>query len=209
MSRETMTSCPQNLISKVWWWLPPVLWPDNETDMFQALRKVQEEGARNFMLNAPWQAALFADKKKAVIWAGPFCNVTNTSAILGLKKMGFSGAVISPELGKVDYMPLPGQSPIPLGIVLSGNWPLCISRVLAEEVQEGAPFTSPKSERAWAAKYGDEFWIFPNWRMDIREKKRSLATAGYRCFVHLSEPIPKSIRMKKRPGLWNWKLGLK
>ncbi len=28
-------------------------------------------------------------------------------------------------------------------------------------------------------------------------------------FVHLAEPVPSKVKMKKRPGLWNWNLKLK
>jgi len=28
-------------------------------------------------------------------------------------------------------------------------------------------------------------------------------------FVHMDEPIPKNVELKKRPGLWNWNTGLR
>jgi len=126
-----------------------------------------------------------------------------------LKQLGFSGAIVSPELGKKDYLALPGQSTLPLGIVLSANWPLCISRTLAEQFAEGTPFTSPKGETSWAVKYGEDFWLFPNWKVDLIKKRDVLAAAGYTVFVHLFEPVPETVNIKQRPGLWNWKLGLK
>jgi len=27
--------------------------------------------------------------------------------------------------------------------------------------------------------------------------------------VYLSEPLPKKVKLKQRPGLWNWEIGLK
>jgi len=125
-----------------------------------------------------------------------------------LSRLGFSGAIVSPELGEKDYLELPGQSILPLGIILSANWPLCISRTLSEQLKEGASFTSPKGETSWAAKYGENFWLFPNWKVDIRKKRELLTTAGYHMFVHMSEPVPKTVNIKERPGLWNWKVGL-
>ena len=71
-----------------------------------------------------------------------------------------------------------------------------------------ASFNSPKGEAAWARKYGDSYWIFPNWKLDIRARKKELQTAGYRLFVDMEEPVPQGVRLKKRPGLWNWDLAL-
>jgi putative protease len=122
--------------------------------------------------------------------------------------MGFKGVIISPELGRDDYYLLPKQSPLPLGIVISGNWPLCISRIFSEGLKTERTFTSPKGEKAWASKFGSDYWIYPNWILDIRSKQDKLKKAGYCQFVHLVEPLPKDIRMKKRPGLWNWELGV-
>jgi hypothetical protein len=31
-----------------------------------------------------------------------------------------------------------------------------------------------------------------------------LRRAGYGLFVHLIEPVPEAVRLKDRPGLWNW-----
>ena len=33
--------------------------------------------------------------------------------------------------------------------------------------------------------------------------------AGYKLLVRMIEPIPRSVKMKNRPGLWNWKMQLK
>jgi U32 family peptidase len=86
---------------------------------------------------------------------------------------------------------------------------LCISRTLAEEFKVGSPFTSPKGETSWVTKHGEDFWLFPNWKVDLLKKKELLMAAGYTVFVHLSEPVPKKITIKQRPGLWNWNLGMK
>jgi putative protease len=129
-------------------------------------------------------------------------------AISILESLGFSGVIISPELGSQDYLFLPRQSPLPLGIVISGNWPLCVSRIVFEGLKLNEPFTSPKGEQAWVKQYGSDFWIYPNWNLDIRAKKASLQLAGYTLFVHLIEPVPRSVKLKERPGLWNWDINL-
>jgi putative protease len=104
---------------------------------------------------------------------------------------------------------LPEQSPLPLGIVLTGNWPLCISRIIAPGFKIEQPFTSPKGERAWIKMYQDMFWMYPAWEMNLREHKEALNKAGYTVFVNLKEPLPKGVSLKKRPGLWNWKINLR
>jgi putative protease len=44
--------------------------------------------------------------------------------------------------------------------------------------------------------------------IDLRAQKRILEKSGYRLFIHLKEPIPRQVQLKKRPGLWNWNIGL-
>ena len=143
------------------------------------------------------------------VWAGPFCNIANPIAVDKLKALGFSGVVISPELGRDDILKMPEFSPLPLGIVIAGNWPMCISRFLTDGIEQNRPFSSPKGEQAWAVKNGHDFWIFPNWRMDIASQKERLRHAGYSLFVEMHEPVPRGVAMKKRQGMWNWKLGLR
>jgi len=192
----------------LWFWLSPVVWPDTEKNIKKQIGFVVKKGARNFVLNAPWQVELFSGIKKLNLWAGPFCNIANVFAINRIKRMGFSGAIVSPELGHEDMVELPPQSPLPLGMIISGHWPLCISRFLGESLKVDKPFTSPRGEQAWAKKYGETHWIFPNWRIDLIKKKGGLARAGYSMFFNLIEPVPRNVKIKKRPGLWNWELGL-
>jgi U32 family peptidase len=142
------------------------------------------------------------------LWAGPFCNLANPLALMTIKKMGFKGAIVSPELGGDDLIQLPSRSPIELGMVCFGSWPLCISRTLSEDVELENIFSSPKGEEAWVKKYGKNFWVYPNWKLDIRNRKKELIQAGFSFFISISEPIPKGIMLKKRPGQWNWDIGL-
>jgi putative protease len=160
------------------------------------------------VLNAPWQLAFFSMPKKLNLWAGPFCNITNPLAIKTLASLGVKGAIVSPELGRKDYMILPKHSSLPLGIVISGNWPLCVSRIISEKLDAQKPMISPKGEESWVQKFESDYWVYPNWKLDISAKKNQLEKAGYRLFVHLVEPIPKEVTLKKRPGLWNWDLDL-
>ncbi len=192
----------------VHWWLPPVIWPEDEAKWDSLIQLALEKGSRNFVLNAPWQAAFFRNSGPLDLWAGPFCNIANPLAVKELASLGFSGVIVSPELGAADYAELPKHSPLPLGIMISGNWPLSVSRVISEELKTDMPFVSPKGEEAWAAKYGSDIWVFPNWQLDISEKKKELQAAGYRMFVRLIEPLPGKMELKKRPGIWNWNMNL-
>jgi len=191
-----------------WWWLPPVIWPDEEKLIREYIDTAIKKGSRNFVLNAPWQTVLFDTLKGLNIWAGPFCNISNVLAARILKLLGFSGVIVSPELGHDDYMLFVKNSPLPLGIVISGNWPFTVSRILSDQVKQACAFISPKGEQAWVREYGSSFWVYPNWKIDLTDKKDELQNAGYSMFVHLVEPLPEGIEMKTRKGIWNWEISL-
>ena len=161
------------------------------------------------MLNAPWQMALFNRPKGLNLWAGPFCNIANPLAIRAFKMMGGQGVIVSPELGKNDMETLAAKSVLPVGAVVSGFWPFCVARALSDDLQENQPFVSPKGEQGWARKFEDLYWVYPNWQVDLRAAQDQLQKAGYRMFVHLDEPVPKAVKIKRRPGNWNYDIGLK
>ena len=204
LSGQTLGAVKAREGRRIVWWLPPVSWPQEEDILLEQIRKAIKMGAKRFVLNAPWQIALFQHPKSLDIWAGPFCNLANPLALETLAGIGFDGAILSPELGGLDYMDLPGKNPIPLGLVTSGNYPLCISRIGPESIDIGAPFSSPKGEEAWTVRYGENYWTYPNWEVDLQKQQKNLERVGYRLFVKLHEPIPKTVNLKKRPGGWNW-----
>ncbi len=209
LTKDILDKIPAELFAQVWWWLPPVVWPDEENAVIETVTSAQRNGARHFVLNTHWQTGLTGSEKNLNLWAGPFCNLSNPLALGVAADLGFSGAIVSPELGGEDLLALPRQSPLPLGIVIDGNWPLCISRTVSESIHEDQPFTSPKGEKAWVHRYDQNYWVYPNWKLDLKIKKLELKKAGYQVFVHLVEPVPGNIELKKRPGLWNWDVGLK
>jgi putative protease len=196
-------------VTRSWWWLPPVIWPDEEQAWQQQVKDLLHTGARRFVINAPWQIALFRRPAGLSIWAGPFCNLANPLAIRSFKMLGGQGVIVSPELGRKDLIAVAGKSVLPLGVVVSGNWPLCVSRVLADEMKTDSIFTSPRGEQGWARRYGQLVWVYPNWPIDLRNRQDELTRAGYRLMVHLEEPIPSAVKIKRRPGKWNWDIGLK
>jgi putative protease len=209
LSGQSVKKIAAKMKSPVWWWLPPVVWPDNEIEIRSQVEMAIKKGARHFVLNAPWQIAFFKKQKGFHLWAGPFCNLANPLAIAAVKSMGLTGAIVSPELGREDYLQLPQQSPIPLGVVIAGSWPLCVARSLAEDVKPYKAFSSPRGEQAWVAKYDSDYWVYPNWKIDLKRHKKLLERAGYQLFVDLIEPIPQTVKLKKRQGLWNWDISLK
>jgi putative protease len=142
------------------------------------------------------------------LWIGPFCNIANRLAIEQLAAWHVRGVIVSPELDQGSFMELGHSSALPLGVVISANWPLCLSRVKADALDVDQPFHSPKHEDAWVRRHGSNYWVYPNWRLDISQHKSRLIKAGYRFLFHLPEVPPKSIGMKNRPGLWNWELQL-
>ncbi len=209
LSEETAAAISGDRSGQIFWWLPPVIWPAEEDMWASLVDKAMRGGARRFVLNAPWQVSFFREPGRHQLWAGPFCNTANSWALSMLKGLGFSGAVVSPELGEKEMLALPGESPLPLGVVMNGGFPLSISRTLAENLKQETLITSPKGEGAWAKKYGNDYWIFPNWKFDLTEKRPALEQAGYELFISLSEPVPKGVDLKKRPGIWNWSVGLR
>jgi len=53
----------KNTIRGNWWWLPPVVWPDDEQKLRESIGSFIKRGGRNFVLNAPWQTAFFPKTK--------------------------------------------------------------------------------------------------------------------------------------------------
>lgn len=208
LSPETLPAVSRDASGRITWWLPPVVWPEDEAEWAALVERALYGGARRFVLNAPWQAAFFPRPDKLLLWAGPFCNTANASALSVLKGLGFSGAIVSPELGGNEMLALPGESPLSLGVVVAGGFPLCVSRSLSEKLKPETLFISPKGEGAWVRRHGSDYWVFPNWNYDLTEKRPMLQAAGFELFVSLREPLPKGVEMKKRPGVWNWDVGL-
>jgi len=209
LSLKNVERISKKFISNVWWWLPPVIWPENENSWYDLISKVINMGAHKFVLNAPWQRSFFNNQNKFQFWAGPYCNISNRLEIDILKEQNFKGVIISPELEKADILSLPSHSSLPLGIITSGLWPLTISRIPPDEMKPYQEFISPKGEMSWYTCYEDQLnWVFPNWFLDMTKYKNILIKSGYTFFVHLKEPVPKKLEIKDRPGIWNWNMNI-
>ncbi len=204
LSERAMAKLPNRVVQETWWWLSPVIWPKDEAAHLALIKGALAKGAKRFVLNAVWQIGLFADPGGLELWAGPFCNIANTAALEMLQTQGFSGAFASPELGMAGFMDLGAAACIPLGVVVDGNWPLAISRIVSDEIKLDTPFSSPMNEQGWVSRRDNAFWVFPGWRLDITSKVSELKRAGYTLFASMEEPVPRQMLLKQRPGLWNW-----
>lgn len=208
LSPKALRELSRTLYARISWWLPPVIWPDEEDAWSRLIVAALRGGARNFVCNAPWQISLFRDAGTLSLTAGPFCNIANAAALGVLRDMGFHAAVISPELGHEDILALPGQSPLPLGIVLSGFWPVGLTRHRADPLKTREGFQSPRGEEFWLRRYGRNLWIYPAWPLDLTAHREELERAGYAVFVHIEEHPPATLTRIARPGEFNWNTGL-
>lgn len=208
LSPKGLSEVSRTLYGRISWWLPPVIWPDEEERWQKLVRQALRDGARHFVCNAPWQAEFFAGTKGAVLSAGPFCNVTNAFAVNELKNMGFAQVIVSPELGGEDYLALPATSPLPLGLVISGYLPVGITRHGIEPLKSGELLYSPKREGFWTRRYGENVWIYPAWPLDMSARLPELEKAGYRTFIHFGEFPPKGAENAARTSEFNWNIGV-
>ena len=206
MSPRTVREVSRTVAADMAWWLPPVIWQSEEDLWHRLVREAYRNGARHFVAGAPWQAALFKGYEVDLI-AGPFCNAANALTLKAFASLGFCAAFAGPELDREDLLALPAQSPLPLGMVLSGWWPMAISRHEAV-IRHDLPFSSPMKELAWTHKYGQNTWIYPAWPLDLTQYRAELEAAGYGFFAVLEEQTPKDLPEVKRPGLFNWETPL-
>lgn len=214
LSPKALREVSRTLYPRISWWLPPVIWPDEEAQWVRMARQAARDGARHFVLNAPWQVALFGEpgddkaRRDLVLTAGPFCNTSNPAALAVLRTLGFAAAIVSPELPGEDILALPRQSCLPLGVVLSGYWPMGVTRHHLEGLKPGEPFTSPKNEVFWARRYGQNTWIYPGWPLDIEDRRPQLEAAGYTLFVRIDEHPPQTVPEPRRTSPFNWDIPL-
>ncbi len=208
LSSRTVREISRTVAPNIAWWLPPVIWPNEDDAWKRIVFEACRNGARHFVCNAPWQVGLFPDRQERHgsldLIAGPFCNLANAFSIRAMERLGFSAAIVSPELASADFLALPGQSSLPLGFVLRGYWPMGLGRHAPEGLKTGEPFQSPKGETFWTRKYGQNTWIYPAWPLDFSTKRPELEAAGYSFFVQMDDTPPKTLPAATRPGLFNW-----
>lgn len=235
LSPKSVREISRTVVPRLVWWMPPVIWPSEEALWEKILLEALRKGMNCVVCNSPWQAAFFKNlqqskqgkdqsrqnedqtrrnndqvgqSKALTLIAGPFCNVANPMALACLKNLGFTAAFVSPELEKKTLLSLPALSPLPLGFVLQGFWPVGISRHTPEGLKMNEPFQSPKGETFWTRNYGQNTWVYPAWPLDFSEHRKELESAGYSFFATMEEILPKTLPQTKRPGLFNWDMKL-
>ncbi|MBC18150.1 MAG: peptidase U32 [Desulfovibrio sp.] len=208
LERPTIGKTPQAQVGRSQWWLPPVIWPDEDKRYRSLIREAVKKGAREFVINAPWQAAYFEDRKNVKLVAGPFCNASNRLALNVLKDLGCSSAIIAPELPEEDILALAQNPPIPLGIVTKGLWPFGIARFLSDSVNMEESIKSPMNEVLFVRKHGQNNWLYPGWELDLVGERRTLERVGFRSFITMKEEWPRNVPRPKRTSTFNWKLKL-
>ena len=208
LERSALLDVPRPVTSRMWWWLPPVIWPGEEERYRNLLAEARDRGAKMFVLGAPWQAGLFGSREGLRLIGGPFCNLASADTAAQYAELGMEAAFVSSELSGAELLSLPKSSPIPLGIVVGGFWPLGITRILAEEVRLEEPILSPRGEIAWVRKFGPNHWIFPGWELDLSDHRRELEQAGYGLFATMREYWPKFLDQNTRTSVFNWDQGL-
>ena len=195
-----------DIIANDSFFLPPIVW--DEKELKEQIAKRIRAGQTFFILNSPWQISLFKSYKNLSLWAGPFCNITNNLAVKSMAELGFDGVIVSPELSKNDYIDIANKNFLPLGILIYGSFPLSISRTLSEEIKLNKSFLSPKKEESIVKKKGENYFVYPNWHLDLRSKKDFLIKNGYSLFLTMNEKFPANFKIKQRKSVWNWDIRL-
>ncbi len=208
LSPAAVQGMSRTLYGRIWWWLPPVLWPDEEAATVEILRRLVAGGARSFVCNSPWQRGLFAEPGRLNLIAGPFCNAANALALESLRELGYASALVSPELDRESLLRLPSESPLPLGLVIEGFWPLGVSRIKPDSVKPSEPLESPKLEEHFVLYYAQNAGLYPSWSLDLTKHRPELEAAGYTLFARLEERRPKSVPDPGRTSEFNWEAGL-
>jgi len=208
LERSALLDTPRPVTGRIWWWLPPVIWPNEEDRYKRLVGEALERGARIFVLNAPWQVGFFAERNDIRLIGGPFCNLASAHTAAQYASLGMESVFVSPELSGEELLSLPRHSPVPLGIVVGGFWPLGITRILAAEVRLEEPILSPRGEVAFVRKVANNHWIFPGWELDLSAHRRELEQAGYAVYATLREPWPKFLETAPRTSVFNWDQGL-
>ncbi len=61
MSPSTVRAISRTLAPRISWWLPPVIWPNEEHIWQRAINEAVRNGATHFVCNEPWQIGFFQD----------------------------------------------------------------------------------------------------------------------------------------------------
>lgn len=206
ISQKTVRAISRTVVPKVCWWLPPVVWEKEEDTLRSMVHTLIRRGARHFVCNEFFQYALLPEKAEKIL--GPFCNAANIATLSFAKSVGYTKAIVSTELSKEDYSLIAKQSPIPLGIVTRGFYPIGITRFTPVGFNQKHVFTSTQKESFWVRKYGANYWYYPTWELDLSQKEQELQSFGYTFFVHIQEFPSQEYTTTRKTSTFNWDLQL-
>lgn len=64
LTPSTMRAISKTLAPRISWWLPPVIWPNEEATWQRTILEAIRNGATHFVCNEPWQIAFFQEHTK-------------------------------------------------------------------------------------------------------------------------------------------------
>ncbi|MDE7469773.1 MAG: U32 family peptidase [Desulfovibrionaceae bacterium] len=206
LSPRTVREVSRTITPRITWWLPPVVWHEDESSFRSLIRHVCRNGAKRFVCNEFMQYSLLPES--AIKMLGPFCNISNVATLHLAKECGYTKAIASMELSKEDLHSLARQSPLPLGLVTKGYFPIGITRFSPQGISLDSSFRSALKEDFWVRKYGSSYWFYPAWELDLSSFENELIGMGYSFFVHITEHAPKGVAIVRKQSTFNWNLSL-
>lgn len=206
LSPRTVKEVSRTITPRITWWLPPVVWHEDEHSFRSLIKAVCRNGATHFVCNEFMQYDLLPESTTKIL--GPFCNIANVGTLHLAKECGYKRAIVSMELNKDDLSLLVQQSPMPLGVVTKGYFPIGITRFSPEGISLDASFSSALREDFWVKKYGSSYWFYPAWELDLSAVENELIAMGYSFFVHITEYAPKGVTIVRKQSTFNWHLSL-
>lgn len=206
LSPRSVREVSRTIAPRVTWWLPPVVWHEDEGSFRSLLRQACKNGAKQFVCNEFMQYSLLPESSIKTL--GPFCNTSNVATLHVAKECGYSKAIVSMELTKEDLQSLARTSPLPLGFVTKGYFPIGITRFSPQGISLDKSFSSALKEDFWVKKYGSSYWFYPAWELDLSAFENELVSMGYSFFVHITEYAPKGVAVVRKQSTFNWHLSL-
>ena len=206
LSPRSVRAVSRTITPRITWWLPPVVWHSDEKSFRSLIEHVCRNGAKHFVCNEFMQYALLPEGTTKTL--GPFCNTSNKATLHVAQECGYTRAIASMELSKEDLGNLAKSTPLPLGLVTKGYFPIGITRFSPEGISLDKSFRSALREDFWVKKYGSSYWFYPAWELDLSSFENELIAMGYSFFVHITEYAPQGVAIVRKQSTFNWHLSL-
>lgn len=201
LSPRSVNGVSRTIASRITWWLPPVVWHDDEKQFRALIAQACKNGAKHFVCNEFMQYSVLPEN--VVKTLGPFCHASNIATLHLAKECGYTKAIVSTELNKEDICILAKESPLSLGVVTKGYIPIGITRFVPEGFSLHKGYRPPLQEKYWVKKYGSSYWLYPTKGVDMSSLEDELVEMGFSFFVHITEYLPKSVAMMSNRKIYN------